>query len=468
MDTLLCDELLQEIFHRVPPPSSAAVTLVSKRWRRLLRSSTTSLSLHFPLPYNPTAITSFSAFLTQHPFLSSLFISAGGGGGGGSGEDPLLLTIASSCPNLRHLRFLSSPVSYFSLYTLSNSCIHLSSISITISRPLNFHWLPYFNSLKNLSLYFTNPLTETNNPKVKDVGFDVELNLETLSLCGVLPGDHGLSFLWKNCKNVKKLKLKSCESIGDYSSFSDFLFSSNNLQELELRTCRSIIDVVLLNLADTCVSLDSLLIYDGGSKEGLLQFINQSKCNLKKLDLRLPLDLNNSHLLALSENLNFRGLVSLRLQSCCLVSGEGLKSLGRALANVLEELALVNCDVVDKELGLLTDLGQNLKNLRRLDLSYNNMLIDKELVSMLASCCFLVELKLRGCSMLSNATMYSMVRSCKKLERVDISYCGRIEMEGVEFLVLNSPVLRRVDVEQRKLSEVAGKWATSKFIEVVS
>ncbi|GFP93455.1 scf E3 ubiquitin ligase complex F-box protein grra [Phtheirospermum japonicum] len=461
MDSVLCDELLQEIFHRLPPPSSAAVSLVSRRWHRLLRSSTTSLSLHVPRPHNPATITSFSAFLTQHPFLSSLSISGGG-------EDPLLFAVASSCPNLRYLHFLSSPVSIFSLYTLSASCIHLSSIAITISRPLSFHWLPNFNSLKSLSLYFTNPSSDTNIPEVKNAAFDAELNLETLSLCGILAGDYGLSSLWKNCKNAKKLKLKGCESLGDYLSFSQFLRSLSNLQELELRTCRSIIDVVLLTLAETCVSLDSLLVYDGGSKEGLLQFLNQSKCGLKRLDLRLPLDLDNTHLIALSENLNFRGLVSLRLQSCCLVTGEGLKGLGRALANGLEELALVNCDVVDREPGLLTGLGQSLRKLRKLDLSYNDMLVDKEIVSMLASCCFLVELRLRGCSMLSDAALYSMVRCCKRMECVDITCCGRIDMDGVEFFVINSPNLRRIEVERSKISEVARRWASSKFMEIVS
>ncbi|KAL3624281.1 hypothetical protein CASFOL_033097 [Castilleja foliolosa] len=463
MDTVLCDELIQEIFHRLPPPSSAAVSLVSRRWHRLLRSSTTSLSLHVPHPQNPTTVTSFSAFLTQHPFLSSLSISSVAGG---CGQDPLILAVATSCPNLRHLHFLSSPVSNLSLYSLSAYCIHLTSISITISRPFSFYWLRNFKSLKSLSLYFRNPLSETVIPEVKIDSFDLELNLEALSLCGILPGDYGLSSIWKNCTNIKKLKLKSCESVGDYLSFSQFLRSLSNLQEIELRTCRSIIDFVLLTLADACVSLDSLLIYDGGSKEGLLQFLDQSKCCLKRLDLRLPLDLDNTHLIALSENLNFRGLVSLRLQSCCLVTGEGLKGLGKAL-NGLEELALVNCDVVDREPGLLTDLGQSLKKLRRLDLSYNDMLVDKEIVAMLASCSFLVDLRLRGCGMLSDAALCSMVRCCKKLKCVDITYCGRIEVDGVEFFVINSPNLRRIEVERSKVSEVARRLASSKFIEIV-
>lgn len=303
---------------------------------------------------------------------------------------------------------------------------------------------------------------------MKGTLIDVELNLESLSLCGIMPGDYGISFLWRNCKHVKKLQLKSCESLGDYSSFSSFIKFLSNLQVVELRTCRSVVDLVLLKLAENCVSLHSLLVYDGGSREGLLQFINRSECNLRKLDFRLPLDLDNTHLIAVSENLNFRGLVSLRLQSCCVVTGEGLKAIARALTNGLEELVLINCDVVERELGLLTTLGQDLKGLRKLDLSYNDMLLDKELMSMLVSCNLLRELRLRGCSKLSNASVGSIVRSCKWLQSVDLTYCCGIKLEGVECLVLNAPMLKRVEVEESKLSEAARKWAMNKFVEVVS
>lgn len=303
---------------------------------------------------------------------------------------------------------------------------------------------------------------------MKADAFDAELKLESLFLCGIKAGDYEIGYIWKNCKNIKKLQLKSCESVGDFSSFSGFLRFSSGLQELELRTCRSIVDVVVLTLAESSLSLDSLLIYDGGSKEGLLQFINQSNSSLRKLDLRLPLDLDNSHLIALSENLNFRSLISLRLQSCCLVTGEGLKALGRAISNDLEELTLINCDVVEGEPGLLTTLGQNLKKLRKLDLSYNDMLLDKELVSMLISCNHLVELRLRGCGRLTNLAFASVAKSCKHLQHVDITYCKSIDVEGVENFVLNSPRLRLVEVEQGKISEATRAWASNRFIEVVS
>ncbi|GFS33516.1 hypothetical protein Acr_00g0028940 [Actinidia rufa] len=162
-----------------------------------------------------------------------------------------------------------------------------------------------------------------------------------------------------------------------------------------------------------------------------------------------------------------RGLSSLWQQSCCLVTGEGLRTIEVAMSDRLEELALINCYVVEREPGLLTTFGQCLRRLRKLDLSYNEILVDKEFVSMIASCNYLSELKLRGCKGLKNVAMVLISKSCKNLESVDIMYCGGIEAEAVELFVMNCPQLRWVHVEESKISDVARSWALSKFIEVI-
>lgn len=219
-----------------------------------------------------------------------------------------------------------------------------------------------------------------------------------------------------------------------------------------------IIDDVLLKLAKNCKILNSLLVYDGGCREGLLRFITHTDCNLQKLDLRLPLDLDNRHLLAMAGK--FRGLNSLKLQSCCLVTGEGAKAICSSSRDGLEELALINCDVAEREPGLLMTLGQHLKKLKKLDLSYNEMLTDKELVSMIISCGDLRELKLRGCRGLSNLVLVSISKCCKNLESVDIMHCCGIEAKGIELFVLNSPRLREVKVEESKLSDEVKIWGS--------
>ncbi|XP_041005441.1 EIN3-binding F-box protein 2-like [Juglans microcarpa x Juglans regia] len=474
MDNMLCDELLEEIFQRLPPsPSySLSVSLVSKRWLYLYRNCTTSLSLRLT-PHNST-IPSFSSLLSHYPSLLSLslLLSSEPAATAAAFSDLLLLAVSTFCSKLHNLRFLAGPVSLSSLNSLSSTCIHLTSLCINLSRPILFTWVMKFPALKELSVFVCSGeglLREIEFAweygSWENEDFDAELGLENLCLSGIRADDWGLSWLWRSCKRLKKLQLRNCGGVGDGGSFSSFVRCLQGLEEVELRTCRSIVDGVLLKLAKNCNSLSSLLVYDGGSREGLLRFISQCRCNLQKLDLRLPLDLNNEHLSAVA--LNFRGLLSIRLQSCCLVTGEGLKALGVAMSSGLEELALINCDVVEREPGLLATLGQNLRQLRKLDLSFNEMLFDKEFISMLASCNDILDLRLRGCKGLTNAAMVSMFKSCKSLKNVDIMHCCGIEAEAVELFVLNSPQLRRMQVEESKLSDVARTWASTKFIEVI-
>ncbi|KAI3716970.1 hypothetical protein L1987_68229 [Smallanthus sonchifolius] len=293
--------------------------------------------------------------------------------------------------------------------------------------------------------------------------------LQSLSLSGFRAGDYALSFLWRNCscKTLTNLSFNNCEGVGDHQSFSYFIKRLKNLHEFELRTCRSIISLILLQFAENqSDSLSSLLIHDGGHGDSLLHFIRETRSKLRKLDLRLPLDLDDSHLLEIGNKLN--QLRVLRLQSCCMVTSAGLKTLGLALSENLEELALTNCDVINEQNGFLIELAQSLRKLKTLDLSFNHTLVDKEFGSMISSYCDLRKLKLRGCFRLSDGSLISLCKTCKRLESVDLVYCHGIQVEGVEFMVLNSPELRNLQVEDRKLSEAARRWMRDKFIEVQS
>ncbi|KAF7134550.1 hypothetical protein RHSIM_Rhsim08G0048900 [Rhododendron simsii] len=466
MDRILCDELLEEVFRRLPPRSTfsshtANVSLVSKRWLRLYRSTRSTLSLG--LFIGDCTPRSLSSFLSHFPHLSSLSIATSSGS-----PDQFLLSVASSCPKLTGLCLKSKPVPLFPLLCLSTSCPHITSLSIVLSGAFSFHWLVFLHSLQNLSVSFNFVSGEFEHVDASSKGNfdDAELKLETLYLSGIRRGHRGFNWLWKSCKNLKKLQLHCCEGIGDDTLVSSFVNCLQGLQDLELKVCGSIVGEVLSRLVENCKSLNSLLILGSdGSGEALLQFITRSCCNLRQLDLSLPLDLKNNHLLAVAEK--FRGLSSLRLNKCFRVTGEGLKTMALAMSNELEELALINCDMVGREPGLLTTLGQSLRNLRKLDLSYNKILVDEEFISMLAWCNGLRELKVRGCLGLTKASVVSMFKSCKQLESVDIMDCDGIKAEAVELFVLNCLPLRQIHVEESKVSDVSRSWASKKFIAVL-
>ncbi|KAI8541409.1 hypothetical protein RHMOL_Rhmol08G0058200 [Rhododendron molle] len=356
MDGILCDEVLEEVFRRLPFPSSAAdVSLVSKRWLRFCRSSMSDVSLR--LSVDNCTPPSLSSFLSHFPFLKITTATLRSDGGDISGfryrilslddisafADQILLSVASSCPK--------------------------QQVSVSrLGRP----------------------------------------------------------------------------------------------RRSGLTTCRPIVDEILTILAENCASLSSVLVYNGGGREGLRHFITQSRRNLQKLDLCLPHDLRDNHLLAVAEK--FRGLLSLRLDSCYRVTGEGLKTMALAMSDKLEELALINCNMKP---GLLTTLGHSFTNLRNLDLSYNDMLTDEEFILMLSLFNCLRELKVRGSRGLTNASVVSMFKRCKQLESVDIMNCPRIEAKAVELVVLNCLRLKQIHVEESKLSDVSRSWASKKFVEVI-
>nr|XP_010929869.1 uncharacterized protein LOC105051233 [Elaeis guineensis] len=498
MDIILCDELLQEIFQRLPPSSAPSVSLVSKRWLVLLRSSTTSLSIRIPSsPTNSctssTATPSLSSILSHYPFLSNLTIRCGTfvtddhlpshPSESLSSSDTLLLTVAASdCSHrLYHLRFFpDSTVSPSALVFSASSFTRLTSLQLTSLLPLSFRWLVSFPSLRSFSLVQTRHKQPYYHPAAaaadddddeEDEGDRIHaaLPLETLSLSGIRAADRGLSWLWRRCANLRWLQLRACEGTGDGPSSPFFPLCLHGLLGLELRTCRTIADRVLRRAADHCQFLSSLLLYDGGSRDALRHFIDRRGAALRTLDLRLPLDLHNDHLFAIAaDNQLGSGLAALRLQSCCLVTGDGLRSIARApVGAAMEELALVNCDVVEREPGLLTFLGQSLPQLRRLDLSYNEMLMDKEVGSMLASCQNLVDIRIRGCRALTGASVLSILKYCaRRLEVIDITRCPQIGIDVIEILILNACRLSHVIVEESKVSEPAKEWVSRKAIKI--
>ncbi|KAE9466457.1 hypothetical protein C3L33_01643, partial [Rhododendron williamsianum] len=462
MDRILCDEQLEEVLRLLPPrstfsPSTADVSLVSKRWLRLYRSSRSTLSLR--LSSDNCTPQSLSSFLSHFPRLSHLLITIF--------SDDLLSSVASSCPpELTHLCLQPNPVSLSPLFSLSTLCPHLTSLFISLSPPLSFHWLLHFPSLQQLDVAFASLSTGSSTSPLFN-NLDGELKLETLTLEGIGSGDYDLDGLWKRCKKLKKLQLHRCLGIGDDTSVSSFNNCLKGLQEVELWCCGSIVNDILTRLLENCTSLNSLLIstllIGEVGRERLLQFITHSRCNLRKLYLRLPRALGDNHLLAVAEK--FSGLLSLRLESCPSVSHEGLTTMALAMSNnKLEELALIDCHI---EPGLLTTLGQSFRNLRKLDLSYNDKLADEEFTSMLASFNCLKELYVRGCNGLTNASVVSMFMSCEQLETVDLLSCDGIEAEAVELFVLNCLRLRQIYVEESKLSDVSRSWASKKFIEVI-
>jgi len=482
-DAALCDDLLQEVFRLLPPAAAPAVSLVSRRWLSLLRASTSSLTLRLPASSDAAAAT-LAALLSHYPFLSALTVVSAATPA--RDADAVLLAVAAAPAAARFstLRLLpDSAVSPAALLAVCPALSGLTSLHLTAVRPLSFRWLELLPRLKSFALVNSAASVDCAGSSSDEAdGGEAEaeaaraLQLERLSLCGIRSSDRGLGWLWRRCGSLKWLQLRACDGTGDGPASPSFAGCLAGLLALELRACRAVADRVLLLAADHCHALTSLLVYDGGSSEALHRFIQQRAAGLHTLDLRLPLDLHNDHLLAIGAEPVHGGvdpthnLAALRLQSCVLITGDGLRSLARTATGAgIEELALVSCDVVEREPGLLTFLSQSMRRLCRLDLSYNETLSDKVIGAMLSSCRNLIDIRLRGCRGLTGASLVSLLRHCgQTLEILDISRCPSIAVGNVEFFVQRATRLNHMIIEESAISEELKAIAQKKGMKIGS
>ncbi|GLJ22185.1 hypothetical protein SUGI_0416890 [Cryptomeria japonica] len=467
LNSLLCDELLGEILGRLQEICCCnKVSLVCRRWLAVQRSVKTSLGLFIP---EDTSILSFRSrvrdLLRQYSQVLNLSVVSA------SGQlqrdtvflDDLLNSIGEGCKLLNTLRFEAGPVSSYGLQALAKGSVNLTSLELVGSSPKFFGSLVEFKSLRELTLV----LFGWDSGEEFDRGIsDVELPLEKLCLAGIRGGYTGLGWIWRCCSKLKKLELFSCEGIGDGDlNLSSFVKCLPYVEELCLRRSRTIANGVLLRAAENCKALRKLVFHDGGSTEGLHHVVIRQCRSLEVLDLRLPLDLSNEDLAVIANNCQL--LKSLRLHSCCLPTGAGLKLLGLNMSLCLEELVLVGCQAVVREPGTLATLGQHLKGLKKLDLSENDHLPDKELGAMLSSCKSLTSLRLLRCRGLTDMVVVLIVKSCQVLETIDIRRCEGITAEAVFGLVSGSPKLRRLAVEEHKITEETKKLASRKKIATI-
>ncbi|TKW23923.1 hypothetical protein SEVIR_3G019000v4 [Setaria viridis] len=475
----------EEVFRLLPPAAAPAVSLVSRRWLSLLRASTSSLTLRLPASPDaaPAAGTAtLAALLSHYPFLSALTVVSAATPAGDADAVLLAVAAAPAAARFSTLRLLpDSAVSPAALVAACPALSGLTSLHLTAVRPLSFRWLELLPRLKSFALVNSAASVDYAGSSSDDAGGgEAEaagaLPLERLSLCGIRSGDRGLGWLWRRCGSLKWLQLRACDGTGDGPASLAFAGCLAGLLALELRACRSVADRVLLLAADHCHALTSLLVYDGGSSEALHRFIQQRAAGLHTLDLRLPLDLHNDHLLAIGAEPIHGGrdpkhsLVALRLQSCVLITGDGLRSLARTATGAgIEELALVSCDVVEREPGLLTFLSQSMRHLRRLDLSYNETLSDKVIGAMLSSCRNLIDIRLRGCRGLTGGSLVSLLRHCgQSLEILDLSRCPSIAVGNVELFAQRATRLNHMIIEESVISEELKAIAQKKGLKIGS
>ena len=126
-------------------------------------------------------------------------------------SDNILNVVSSRYSRLRALRFMPDPVSLSSWNSLSTECTQLTSLYINLPKPISLWWVLSFPSLRELAITWSSGGQEIDPNNQLEVWesneTNADLRLQSLCLVGVRRGDWGVGWLWKTCKNLKKLRL---------------------------------------------------------------------------------------------------------------------------------------------------------------------------------------------------------------------------------------------------------------------
>lgn len=473
LNSVLCDELVAEIFCRVcDPPDSESISLVCKRWHRVQRIAKCKLGLY--MPSDTACVTTFSAaipsLLAQHPYITCLSIKTKLQVSSELLVAHVVTAIAASCKCLTQLHFTAGLLSVGDLEEIARGCPLVCSLQLL--QPMEARCLPAlqgFTQLQELTLrghredtmclnegesYANDTMTMNAKGTLKIMKVTL-INMRSCTSCD-------LRWLWCSCDNIQRLELSNCDMVGDSDTMSSLAQAMASLKEVKLLRCRGIAGQVMKLAAKHTPGLKSLIVHDGADTEGLQQVLQNCR-GLEQLDLRLPLDLSKEDLMTIGQ-LGKR-LRSLRLHSCWMATGMDMQSLAHNINPELEELVLVRCRAIFQDPGTLSSMGQSLSNLKSIDLSENEYLADKELAGMLAANCEGVHhLYLRKCSRLTDKVLDFIGRRCTHLESIDIRNCDGFSTKAVNSLLLNCGQLRMLAIEPSKLPTEARRLAFSKHI----
>ncbi|KAJ7553166.1 hypothetical protein O6H91_06G086200 [Diphasiastrum complanatum] len=265
--------------------------------------------------------------------------------------------------------------------------------------------------------------------------------------------DRGLDYLRAGCKMLLKLDLSRCPNVSDVGLSN--LSTGSSLQQLMLSYCSPMTAKVLatFHMFDYLqfIKLDGCEV----SRNGLC-FLGNGCNKLKGLSLSKCKGVDDLGIAAITRGCArslqaidltcCKGLVSLKMEACNLISETGLAFLGRGLMSLLHCTKLTSLriglcqNISDRGLA---QLGANCYSLREVDL-YRSWGIGDFGVAALCKGCKelrsyavylaigeLEQLELRGCALISSAGISYVAAGCTRLVKLEIKRCTGIDDDGV-------------------------------------
>ena len=112
----------------------------------------------------------------------------------------------------------------------------------------------------------------------------------------------------------------------------------------------------------------------------------------------------------------------------------------------LQTLSLNSCYVFDDTLVFTKEMDK-LKYLKKLDLSFNDSLTDKNFINLIEGCHDVKEIRILDCRELTNDSLFSIAKNCPQLEYIELDFYENgsvITIAGLRELLLKCPNLIKI------------------------
>ncbi|KAK8596569.1 hypothetical protein V6N12_065054 [Hibiscus sabdariffa] len=334
--------------------------------------------------------------------------------------------------------------------------------------------------------------------------------------------DDGLSTLEQSCKSLKMINLSNCQNV-THTGLSSLINGTEQLQQIILAYGSSVTSDLAKCLHTysklQSIKLDGCIITWSGIKAmaclrapikelsfskclGLtddgLSFLVQSHKDLRKLDITCCRKITYTSIDSITSSCT--SLISLRMESCSLVSKEAFVLIGER-CSFLEELDATDNEIDDEglksvsrcsklsilKLGIcpnisdvgLAKVGSCCSQLKELDLyratavsdsgiaaiangcpaleminiAYNDKITDKSLMS-LSKCWMLKALEIRGCLGVSSIGLSAIAVGCKQLTVLDVKKCFNVNDSGMLPLAQFSQNLKQINLSYCSVTDV--------------
>ncbi|KAL6508075.1 hypothetical protein OROGR_024270 [Orobanche gracilis] len=296
-------------------------------------------------------------------------------------------------------------------------------------------------SLKHLNLSYGSRVDLDLDNSLRNLSM-----LQSIKLDGCQVTCSGLKAIGNLRVSLRELSLSKCMGVTD-EGLSSIFAKHKDMKKLDITCCRKITLLSLASITNSCTSLVTLKMESCTLVSAEAFVLIGQRCHfLEELDIT-DNEVDDEGLKSISM---CSRLSNLKLAICLNITDEGLIHIGNRCSQ-LKEIDLYRSSGITDSSVLAIACG--CPSIEMINTSYCKFISDCSLMS-LSKCSMLNTLESRGCPLITSSGLAAIAVGCKQLSKLDIKKCPNIDDAGTISLARFSQNLRQINVSYTSVTDV--------------